>query len=285
MDDESQISARLPPELEQAIFELSAVSRPVSIPNLILVAWRVKHWVEPLLYRTLVINTTAIDDLPSCSVDAFTGITRTKQALLLKSVRNLMLIQISSDDAELIISACSDVQNLYILATGELHTSTRIYPLGLDTMVLTHLYCNPSNIFAPQYPRFAHPLFATITHLELFHLDDDDESRKSLALLPRLTHLAYDTSSLWPCKQLLEECKSLRVLICLRSPSRRPDQPVVEDPRFVMMLVERYIADWQRGILTGRDFWTRAEEFIAKRISGQINQAEYPYYLKEDGSF
>ncbi|KAJ7473871.1 hypothetical protein B0H11DRAFT_2036245 [Mycena galericulata] len=273
MDDESQISARLPPELEQAIFELSAASRPVSIPNLILVAWRVKHWVEPLLYRTLVINATPIDDLPSCSVDAFTGITRTKQALLLKSVRNLMLIHISSDDADLIISACSGVQNLYILASGELHTSTRIYPKGLDTMPLTHLYCHPEDIFASHYHRFTHPLFANITHLELFGLDDeDDESRKSLALLPRLTHLAYDTSSLWPCKQLLEECKSLRVLICLRSPSGRPDQPVVEDPRFVMMLVERYIADWQRGILTGRDFWTRAEEFIAKRISGQINR-------------
>ncbi|KAJ7493075.1 hypothetical protein B0H11DRAFT_2007099, partial [Mycena galericulata] len=272
MDDEPQISARLPLELEQAIFELSAASRPVSIPNLILVAWRVKHWVEPLLYRTLVINSTPIDDLPSCSVDAFIGITRTNQAMLLKNVRNLMLTYISSDDAELIISACPGVQNLYIMSHIEDHTSTRMYPPGLDTMPLTHLYCSLKDISIPHYPRFAHPLFANITHLELFNIDNEDEElRKRLALLPQLTHLADDTSSLWPCKQLLEECKSLRVLICLRSPSRRPDQPV-EDPRFVMMLVERYIAGWQRGTLTGRDFWTRAEELVAKRISGQINR-------------
>ncbi|KAJ7493076.1 hypothetical protein B0H11DRAFT_2007107 [Mycena galericulata] len=271
MDDESQIPARLPLELEQAIFELSAVSRPVSIPNLILVAWRVKHWVEPLLYRTLVINATPIDDLPSCSVDAFIGITRTNQAMLLKSVRNLMLRNTSSDDAESIISACSGVQNLYI-TNVLLHTSTRMYFPGHDTMPLTRLYCDRGDIFAPQYPPFAHPLFATITHLELFHLDDDDESRKNLALLPHLTHLAYDAYSLRSWKQLLEECKSLRVLICIRWQSPRHDQPVVEDPRFVMMWVKEYIADWQRGTLTGRDYWTRAEEFIAKRISGQTDR-------------
>ncbi|KAJ7473839.1 hypothetical protein B0H11DRAFT_2195509 [Mycena galericulata] len=284
MDDESQITARLPLELEEAIFVLSAVSRPVSIPNLILVAWRVKHWVEPLLYRTLVINAAPIDDLPSCSVDAFIGITRTNQAMLLKSVRNLMLRNTSSDDAESIISACSGVQNLYI-TNVLLHTSTRMYFPGHDTMPLTRLYCDRGDIFVPHYPRFAHPLFANITHLELFHLDN--ESRKGLALLPRLTHLAYadDINSLWPWKQLLEECKSLRVLICVCWPLPRHDPPVVEDPRFVMMLVEGYIADWQRGILTGRDFWTRAEEFIAKRTSSQTNpEAEYPYYLEEGES-
>jgi hypothetical protein len=34
----------LPTELERQIFELCALSRPVRIPKLMLVAWRVKEW-------------------------------------------------------------------------------------------------------------------------------------------------------------------------------------------------------------------------------------------------
>jgi hypothetical protein len=34
----------LPPELEREIFEICAISRPASIPNLMLVAQRVKEW-------------------------------------------------------------------------------------------------------------------------------------------------------------------------------------------------------------------------------------------------
>ena len=33
-----------PLELERLIFELAALSLPVSIPNLMLIAWRVKDW-------------------------------------------------------------------------------------------------------------------------------------------------------------------------------------------------------------------------------------------------
>ncbi|KAJ7629850.1 hypothetical protein B0H17DRAFT_1091096 [Mycena rosella] len=46
----------LPPELERQIFEICALFRPVSIPKLMLVAWRVKQWIEPILYRTVVIG-------------------------------------------------------------------------------------------------------------------------------------------------------------------------------------------------------------------------------------
>ncbi|KAJ7460262.1 hypothetical protein FB451DRAFT_1563344 [Mycena latifolia] len=37
---------------------------------------------------------------------------------------------------------------------------------------------------------------------------------------------------------------------------------LAEDPRFVMMLLEHYTQDWQRGILTGNDYWSRADSFI-----------------------
>jgi hypothetical protein len=44
MDRTSSGPFDFPLELEQRIFELAALSRPVCIPNLIRVAWRVKNW-------------------------------------------------------------------------------------------------------------------------------------------------------------------------------------------------------------------------------------------------
>jgi hypothetical protein len=40
----------LPPELERGIFEICAISRPVSIPNLMLVAQRVKEWCVAIFF-------------------------------------------------------------------------------------------------------------------------------------------------------------------------------------------------------------------------------------------
>ncbi|KAF8212858.1 hypothetical protein K438DRAFT_1805181, partial [Mycena galopus ATCC 62051] len=47
----------LPSELECIIFEIAALLRPQTIPSLMLIAQRVKHWVEPLLYRVLILST------------------------------------------------------------------------------------------------------------------------------------------------------------------------------------------------------------------------------------
>jgi hypothetical protein len=47
---------------------------------------------------------------------------------------------------------------------------------------------------------------------------------------------------------------------------------ITGDPRFVMLVLPLVdsLADWQRGILGGSDFWARAENFIAKRMSGEV---------------
>jgi hypothetical protein len=70
-------------------------------------------------------------------------------------------------------------------------------------------------------------------------------------------------------------CKSLTVLIILAPvPERRPIEleTLADDHRFVMMSLDAYLADWQHGTLTGRDYWTRADAFISKRISGEIDR-------------
>ncbi|KAJ7095067.1 hypothetical protein C8R44DRAFT_813875 [Mycena epipterygia] len=60
MDLQLSIAPRLPPELERLVFESAALSHATDIPNLILVAWRIKNWVEPLLYRAVLVCTHSV---------------------------------------------------------------------------------------------------------------------------------------------------------------------------------------------------------------------------------
>ncbi|KAJ7887124.1 hypothetical protein B0H14DRAFT_2696630 [Mycena olivaceomarginata] len=62
---------KLPPELECTIFEIAALARPKMIPSLILVAHRVKHWVEPLLYRVIMVVPRTRPSSSTCSNSPF----------------------------------------------------------------------------------------------------------------------------------------------------------------------------------------------------------------------
>ncbi|KAJ7633934.1 hypothetical protein B0H17DRAFT_1217430 [Mycena rosella] len=60
------------------------------------------------------------------------------------------------------------------------------------------------------------------------------------------------------------------------APENYPDlNTLCNEPRFVMMPLNNYIQDWQRGVLTGRDYWARADAFIAKRASGNIDRRSF----------
>ncbi|KAJ7913071.1 hypothetical protein B0H13DRAFT_1874237 [Mycena leptocephala] len=98
-----------------------------------------------------------------------------------------------------------------------------------------------------------------------------------LALLPCLTHLAFDgLGPLAPYLQILQTCASLRMLIVLlSSPSQLGADfgghtALISDPRFVI------------GIQTKVDFWMYTADFIAQRRSGEVNRLQY--FLSEDPS-
>jgi hypothetical protein len=144
-------------------------------------------------------------------------------------------------------------------------------------MALRRLYCEPAEIFRTP-DAFPHAALANLTHLNLFDLPDKERWTAALAGLPHLSHLATDFVSFGFCAMTLDKCASLRALIVLRPPrSDRPSElaALTENPRFVMtsVLYQTYFTnDWQRGVLTGVDFWVRVDEFIAKRISGEIDR-------------
>ncbi|KAJ7461189.1 hypothetical protein FB451DRAFT_1405047 [Mycena latifolia] len=99
---ESSLPA-LPLDLERHIFEITALSRPVLIPRLMLVAWRVKEWAEPLLYRTITTSDASRivhdENYPLLTSAAMLLALEKKPATFFRdAVRNLYLIVADAKD-------------------------------------------------------------------------------------------------------------------------------------------------------------------------------------------
>ncbi|KAJ7662783.1 hypothetical protein DFH06DRAFT_1296356 [Mycena polygramma] len=266
----------LPPDLERCIFECTALSRPVSIPKLMRVAWRVKHWVEPLLHRTVVVGIETIDGIPLCEPTEFPRSTNFAHA-----VRNVMITTSKYENMTTLMHSYPNMENLYLMFHGGFPT---VAHGGFNS--LKQLYASPRIFLAVVHPANSAG-FANLTHLELFPPmtpSRDEPSSEILARwtvlgkLPKLTHLALPSMDIpGICSMVLSDCKSLRALIVFKiqpGPSPTMDR-LSNDPRFMMMMVQNYTADWQQGVLTGDDYWARADAFIAKRKTGEIDRSTF----------
>ncbi|KAJ7889762.1 hypothetical protein B0H13DRAFT_1578090, partial [Mycena leptocephala] len=182
----------LPLDLERHIFELCACSRPVVIPKLMLVAWRVKEWVEPLLYRTIIIspsysNSKMIEGYPGFTKQIVSTVMHSKPAVFFRdSVRHLLLHAVSDDFVRYLLSTCTGVENLWAPNAGcaLVEFSTTPFPLK-------HLYTR----FVPLFHDVpsTSPIFDQLTNLELIGPPSEQVDISSkLSLLPRLTHLSFN---------------------------------------------------------------------------------------------
>ncbi|KAJ6595068.1 hypothetical protein DFH09DRAFT_1357821 [Mycena vulgaris] len=245
-----------PLDLERHIFEITAISRPVCIPTLLRVALRVKEWTEPQLYCTLLVESTTISELPSCSIEALDMISRTKSALF---VRNLL---VGKPVGTCTLSAFTGVENLW--------TADDLPDVPINMSPLKYLHCHWSQ-------GITRPPFFGITHLELFTVDLQ-EAQKVLANFPQLTHFALNgTPALRICAEILR-MSSLRALVILKTWAGElyPELGTLADEaRLVILHLPDYRVDWWSGVLTGRDYWVRADTFIARRISGEIDRREF----------
>ncbi|KAF7356353.1 hypothetical protein MVEN_00967600 [Mycena venus] len=285
----------LPVELEKEIFQMTAYSWPLSIPRLMLVAHRVKIWVEPLLFQVIVLSRYQCLDktfipytYPIAGDDDFSGIQSQPTSVLRDSVRHLLLFRIPKTVSEFIVSASSAVEDLWI-STAE--PIAFLLPF-IGVLPLKRLYCDLKELFAHKAQiDFGHPLFSRLTHLELFDQNATD-SYFDLALIPNLTHLAFNIPGFLDMSlTLLKTCKSLRVLVLVMLRRGYLSEMIVEhealgqlseDPRFVQMFCSQFVDDWKTGALTGSDYWSRAEDFITQRRSGEFDRLQYE--LKETSS-
>jgi hypothetical protein len=205
-------------------------------------------------------------------------------SFLRDNVRNLMLHRIPSIDGgksgTAVLSACPRVADLWITDSIDSTVMNVLFPLIKD-LPLTSLTCNLHHLFGRAID-FTHRLFAQITHLKLFDWPSSVEPEiwHNLALIPHLTHLAFTHPTfITVCLTLLQTCPSLRVLVCVGLfqmqkviDGHRDEEELVKDPRFVLMNHQNQTRDWQVATHTGNDYWSRAEDFVAKRRSGEIDR-------------
>ncbi|KAJ6512368.1 hypothetical protein DFH09DRAFT_1197302 [Mycena vulgaris] len=271
--------SRLPSDLEREIFEITAVARPVCIFQLMLVSWRVKEWIEPILYRTIVMaGATTLDALPKFTITSFARLLQTKPASFYqRSVRHLFIDPVagdSMDDVKIILTTCSGVTRLFLNSSDMIDLAfscKNLHPHRLHTHF--NLRQRPVD--------FAHPLFRNITHLEIFD-SVPEMSPSGLFLLPHLTHLTFIWRSMLPLfPEILRGCQKLQYLVFLTTVEEEITEAAAEcegmrgDPRFVVMSCFQFERDWRRGALTGDDYWACAEAFVAAKRAGKIDLIEY----------
>ncbi|KAJ7054218.1 hypothetical protein C8F01DRAFT_1164415 [Mycena amicta] len=269
----TQLSPSLPPELEREIFELCANDCPVLIPKLILVAWRVKQWIEPILYRTIILSPAKpLDGHPIFTTNALLAGLKSRPAFFRDSVRHLMLHSVSESIIPTILAVCTRLENLWApMASHALLDLASTWNTDIRSSI-KHLYTS----FMPLLRTLpsTHPFFRHLTHLEIIGIPPRSERVLwvgALSHLPRLTHLSFNEDALIPiCSELLELCELLQVLVSLVGDcTQQPEHyEGVQDPRFVA-LFSPWFEDWQLGIRTGEDYWSRAEAIVAER------QAQY----------
>nr|GAT52462.1 predicted protein [Mycena chlorophos] len=271
------MQSALPPELEHHIFELAARSWAICIPRLVLVAWRVKEWVEPLLYRTLLFCPRSYTDIPSCSTQTFQQLLDAKSSdYLALNVHNLLLWDINMNDVPPILECLTGLRNIFLFPDNYRGESFTIHCKRNGQ--LRHLYCTSSNL----EPTFDDAIFSRLTHLELFTgIPDNPNAVHTLASLPSLSHLALDKVLVPDRLQALLHVPlsetRLRTVVILANveDGTALDHILKTDMRLVVLGPFKYIQDWVHGVTLGVDFWTRADDWIAKRLSGEVDRNAY----------
>ncbi|KAJ7159246.1 hypothetical protein C8R43DRAFT_994251 [Mycena crocata] len=258
--------SRLPPELECIIFEVCALKYPTSIPSLIRVAWRVKHWVEPSLYRTICLTDAYTRNPgPRCSPEVLSSaMERLPPSFFRNNVRN-MYVQYSIDPAQAhtIFETCSEVTNLALRTRLSLHD----VPVLLNLPIRRLTACI-GWLFHKLPLDFTMPFLRSITHLTL---DDTTSSyprvewQKIVVDIPHLTHLALHSKLLADILfPVLLTCARLECVLFVGHARTHPRARTV-DMRFVVATTSDIVEDWQASACGGADHWTRAEAILAAR--------------------
>jgi len=278
----------LPPDLEREIFETAAELYPETIPNLLLVAARVLQWIEPLGYRTFFLAEHRFESR------RFRFLQQAIQSKPAQFIRDnvwylLAGTSFTGDTLDDVLSHCTGLRSLVLFHAASPMLShlkdTRPRRLAIP---IASLFCNEQD---PEIMDFTLPLFASLTHLDVFEVVKNRTwgfSWSSLGLLPKLTHLAFlELAKPTLVAEVLSTCSKLEVLIGMydeESTSRRENM-LEEEVRFVSMVLQTtdYIVDWQIGTQGGMDFWARADAFVAKKRRGEIEPMSRHWIEEGDG--
>ncbi|KAJ7053574.1 hypothetical protein C8F01DRAFT_1260554 [Mycena amicta] len=268
---------RLPRELERVIFRATALLYPSTIPTLLRVARRVLVWVEPLLYRTLNIGAISNSQLNAASAKPPT--------FLARAVRSVVLHADPTYNGVIeTLCLCTGVTGLAIIGGTY---AEKLLPV-LSAMPIRRIAGSLFEILgltADSQPKeiAAHPLLRCLTHIDLFEQLHDPQVRSligAISFLPFLTHLGINhcsgilnTVCEW-IERILKTCQSLRIVAILDydppgglSAHQAEIPKSLRDPRLVLCSTR----SWFEGVLDGPNFWTVAEDFVARKRRGEVD--------------
>ncbi|KAJ7059600.1 hypothetical protein C8F01DRAFT_1084745 [Mycena amicta] len=252
---------RLPTELEREILEITARLYPEMRYTLLFVARRVLIWIEPLLYRTLILDNIATFPLKP-------------RHLLAAHTRHIGLLFMHDTTTE-VLRLCTGISHAAIsqlVATETFHDSFR----ALRQIRCLACYADALFHSVPlSREDAALPVFASLTHLEFF----DDEIPTSLldfcAGLPVLTHLALNDTedNRWTTMEhLLMRCTNLQLLVLLAISQDEAESIAYDVPRSLsdVRFVITWYESWHEGALDCRNYWDIADDFVAQKRRGLI---------------
>ncbi|KAJ7182322.1 hypothetical protein C8R43DRAFT_1115963 [Mycena crocata] len=273
-------STVFPPELEREVFEITALCYPGCLPTLILVAQRVRTWMEPFTYRIVSIhNPVKQKQICRRSLEEISTIVKSQPASFIhKHVRAVCFLDGTGEAIADILSAYTGTTNLALFSHADV--TPALLPV-LTALPLQRLSVILHNLFKPKLTQraFVHPLFTGIRHVDVLDTRDGGWSAwAGLAALPRLTHLSFnDDVSVGLCESVLRHCGGLEALVVVWSSRQLLEDmadvythaSIAADPRFAMIVIRRYAEDWERGASGGEDYWVRADALIKRRRAGE----------------
>ncbi|KAJ6512987.1 hypothetical protein C8R45DRAFT_331212 [Mycena sanguinolenta] len=190
---------------------------------------------------------------------------------------------ISTIDIKTILSACCGVVDLVV--HGGFLPDSHSLPLRRLSISLWHIFEYKSIDFLAPPPSvdFTQPNFSHLTHLDMrdyFQVDSEADNMAGLATLPQLTHLSFNVSRIFRVfYRILTSSASLQILLLFtphrvtsRTLGAEENLDLLQDVRFVVMYRRNMHRAWQMGAHTGQDRWAQAEDFVARRRLGIVNE-------------
>ncbi|KAF8646621.1 hypothetical protein AX16_007122 [Volvariella volvacea WC 439] len=299
------LEPRLPQELERFIFELAARSdRSNTLFALMLVAHRVRAWVDPIRFEIMMIGSASWFRTPPKNI---MHRYRLSHPSGLQGALIGHLLYDTSDDSGFdwndFLPTCYNLQSLAIWGGrpgplgSTLQTLTTLTRSSLRTVSPSGgLFCLSAcltHLFPGGNIDWTHPVLKDLTHLDV--LDQPHElgewvEENSPACLKRLRYLLFgDINTGHPSTvdfltKCLERCSALELMILpgniyvekdesLLPQTRRilgPDGTVKTVPEDRVVIndsvhgFDDWVIDWYRGATGGEDIWIKCE-MIAKQ--------------------
>ncbi|KAJ7915423.1 hypothetical protein B0H13DRAFT_2455425 [Mycena leptocephala] len=265
----------LPVELEQEIFEMTAIYHPGTMPNLLRVSKRVGSWIKPLLYRVVVVTPAAAD-----TARAALHALKSRDKLFAKYVRHIWLegSKLSIADAHDLLRISTQLTDLTVVAP---FCTPALLPI-LRKLHLERFTGSLRLLFGDNAINLADTALESLTHLHIFDsIADHEQIRERLKSLKSLTHLTVPeitgpaTSVCDTIRIVFDQCPELKIFVALCNADAKPSTLPYDIPdqhlrRLVLTNFSWTAETWASGAMGGVDLWAAAEEYIARKQRGEL---------------